>query len=296
MSRFVERFLLAASAFTTGCVATATGIGIWDKKSSVRRVVSRTAPPSYSVNPPRSSIFSPHAQLPPAVAQVGLPDPDPLKILPGYICQYDRRNRIPRWTLELLTKENLLGDSNELISRAKFDFTEDLSEPKAFRSTSDDYARSGYDRGHMAASGNNLFNAECMDSTFLFCNIAPQVGRGFNRHIWNSLEKHIRRMARNSANIVVVTGPLFIPGSMVSDLGHRMVVYELIGSNNVAVPTHFFKAIAVQERRGGPWNTFAWIIPNRELPLEEPFNTFAVSMKALEQAAGLIIFPNLTKN
>ncbi|VDN96624.1 unnamed protein product [Rodentolepis nana] len=295
MNQFVKRFLLASSAFTTGCVVTATGICLWDKESSVRRVVSRTAPPGHSLNSPRSSIFSPYSPLPPAVAQVGLPDPEPLKILPGYICQYDRRNRIPRWTLELLVKENLLGDSNELVSRENFAFIEDLSEPAAFRSTNVDYARSGYDRGHMAAAGNNLFNAECMDSTFLFCNIAPQVGRGFNRNIWNSLEKHIRKIARNSANVVVVTGPLFIPGSTVSDLGHRLVVYELIGPNSVAVPTHFFKAIAVQERRGGPWNTFAWIIPNRELPMEKPFNAFAVSMKNLEQAAGLVIFPNLTK-
>lgn len=69
----------------------------------------------------------------------------------------------------------------------------------------------------------------------------------------------------------------------------------MIGSNNVAVPTHFFKAIAVQGKPGGRWNTFAWIIPNRELPTEEPFDTFAVSVKTLERAAGLIIFPNLNK-
>ncbi|VDL62440.1 unnamed protein product, partial [Hymenolepis diminuta] len=284
MHQFARSFLLASSAFTAGCVATATVIRLWNKESPVKRVVSWTAPPFYSSNSV-VSIFSPYPLLPPAVTQVGLPELEPMKIFPGYICQYDRRNRIPRWTLELLTRENLLGDSNELVSRQKFEFREDLSVPEVFRSTGDDYIRSGYDRGHMAAAGNNLFNSECMETTFLYSNIAPQVGRGFNRHVWNSLEKHIRKVARKSANVVVVTGPLFIPGSAVSELGHRLVVYELIGSNNVAVPTHFFKAIAVQKKLGSPWSTFAWIIPNRELPTKEPFDTFAVSLKTLERAA-----------
>lgn len=38
-----------------------------------------------------------------------------------------------------------------------------------------------------------------------------QVGYGFNRGIWNNLEKYIRGMARRSTNVVVVTGPLFLP-------------------------------------------------------------------------------------
>lgn len=117
MHRFARSFLLASSAFMAGCVTTTTVIRLWNKESPVKRVVSRTAPPFYSVNPPISSVFSPYSLLPPAVAQVGLPELEPMKIFPGYICQYDRRNRIPRWTLELLTRENLLGDSNELVSR-----------------------------------------------------------------------------------------------------------------------------------------------------------------------------------
>ena len=52
---------------------------------------------------------------------------------------------------------------------------EDLEEPEAFRSTNEDYARSGFDRGHMAAAGNSRFNAESMEKTFILSNIAPQV-------------------------------------------------------------------------------------------------------------------------
>lgn len=59
----------------------------------------------------------------------------------GYTAAYDRRNRIPAWTAEHLTKESLKsggGDRNE--SR----FMEDEDVPKMFRAGLLDYFRSGY--------------------------------------------------------------------------------------------------------------------------------------------------------
>ncbi|KAL5109600.1 Ran GTPase-activating protein 1 [Taenia crassiceps] len=233
--------------------------------------------------------------LPVPVAQVGLPSVESVKVLPGFLCLYDRRSRIPRWTLEHLTNGNLSGDEKDLVDRREFVFAEDFGEPPEFRSTNLDYADSGFDRGHMAAAGNNKFNADGMEKTFILSNIAPQVGYGFNRGIWNNLEKYIRGMARRSANVVVVTGPLFLPSSIPSKRGHRQVIYEVIGRNNVAVPTHFFKAVAVQGEPQGSWRTYAWVIPNREIPEGTHVNAFALPLKDVERAAGLIIFPNLYK-
>lgn len=59
----------------------------------------------------------------------------------GYTAAYDRRNRIPAWTAEHLTKESLKsggGDRNE--SR----FVEDPDVPSMFRAGLLDYFRSGY--------------------------------------------------------------------------------------------------------------------------------------------------------
>ncbi|KAM7533183.1 hypothetical protein Aperf_G00000127723 [Anoplocephala perfoliata] len=302
MHRFA-RSLLISSAFATGCIA--TGVCLWDgwrSKGPLASLISQASSPSShyvsmaAISPSQGLVFSPSCSLPKAVAQVGLPGPEPLKILPGFICQYDRRNRIPRWTLELLTSENLSGSVKDLVDRIGFEFEEDKSEPAEFRSTNEDYARSGFDRGHIAAAGNHKFNAECKASTFVLSNVAPQVGVGFNRGAWNDLEKRIRRIARKSASVVVVTGPLFIPGPTVSKLGHRQIVYEVIGPNNVAVPTHFFKAIAVQQKLGDPWKTMAWVLPNCEIPEGVPVDNFIVSLKDVERSAGLIIFPNLNKS
>lgn len=70
----------------------------------------------------------------------------------------------------------------------------------------------------------------------------------------------------------------------------------MIGANNVAVPTHFFKAVAVQGSPGGGWKTYAWVMPNQSLPEGTRVNSFAVPLKDVERAAGLVIFPNIYKS
>ena len=65
-----------------------------------------------------------------------------------------------------------------------------------FRTSNDDYAATGYDRGHLAAAANWRHNPTMMQSTFSLLNVSPQVGVGFNRDYWAkyvnySAKKHI---------------------------------------------------------------------------------------------------------
>ena len=79
------------------------------------------------------------------------------------------------------------------------------------RSTNQDYKGSGFDRGHLAAAGNHRISQKHIDETFFLTNIAPQVGAGFNRDIWNDLEKYVRKLARIHRNVYICTGPLYLP-------------------------------------------------------------------------------------
>ncbi|THD28371.1 Endonuclease G mitochondrial [Fasciola hepatica] len=221
---------------------------------------------------------------------VGLPASGYLRVFDGYLCAYDRRNRIPLWVMEHLNPTKLMKDSTVAVDRRQFEFYEDLAEFEMFRSTNADYLGSGYDRGHMAAAGNHRFEHSAMGQTFILSNIAPQVGVGFNRHAWNDLEKYVRAIARKANNVVVVTGPLFLPRV---ERGKKIVTYEVIGPNNVAVPTHFFKAVAIQETEHGPWRSVAWVLPNAQLPEKVNLKQFQVPLSAVERNAGLKIFPNL---
>ena len=55
-------------------------------------------------------------------------------------------------------------------------------------------------RGHMAAAGNHMTDQRFMDDTFYLSNMAPQVGRGFNRDKWEHLERYVRKLVKVREN------------------------------------------------------------------------------------------------
>ena len=58
-------------------------------------------------------------------------------VVRDYIVSYDRRNRVPHWVFEHLTKESVAR--NEAVDRAKSSFSEDESIHKFFRAQNSDY-------------------------------------------------------------------------------------------------------------------------------------------------------------
>lgn len=139
----------------------------------------------------------------------GYPSLDNIRIFDNYILSYDRRNRVANWVFEHLSSEKMR--SAESVDRGKCEFREDPNIHPYFRSTNQDYKGSGYDRGHLAAAANHRFTQMLMDQTFFLSNMAPQVGKGFNRDKWNELEIEVRKMVKENDNVWVCTGPLYLP-------------------------------------------------------------------------------------
>ena len=48
-----------------------------------------------------------------------------------------------------------------------------------------------------------------MINTFMFTNMAPQIGIGFNRSFWAHFEKRVREWAQDRREIYVITGSIF---------------------------------------------------------------------------------------
>jgi DNA/RNA endonuclease G (NUC1) len=69
----------------------------------------------------------------------------------------------------------------------------DLLPPEMCARLSDFY-RSGYDRGHLAPAADHRQSVTHMRSTFDLANIAPQIGKGFNRSYWARLESFVRHL------------------------------------------------------------------------------------------------------
>ncbi|VDM70467.1 unnamed protein product, partial [Strongylus vulgaris] len=176
------------------------------------------------------------------------------------------------------------------VDRSICEFRADSSIHKYFQSENTDYKGSGYDRGHLAAAGNHRRSQNSVDQTFLLSNMSPQVGRGFNRDKWNDLEKYARKVAKKSLNTYILTGPLYLPRK--ADDGNKYVRYKVIGANNVAVPTHFFKVI-LAETSPSNFEMECFVLPNEVLPDTAELSVFYVPLEMIERSAGFLIFDKL---
>lgn len=134
--------------------------------------------------------------------------------------------RTPIYTAEALTRETV-GDAKEQIRYNNFH--PDPRLPANERSELRDYARSGYDRGHMAPSG-DMPTLEAQQESFALSNMIPQNPQN-NRYLWAGIESTTRQLAKKSARLYVISGAMFV-GERIKTVGGR-----------VMVPTHLFKAI-----------------------------------------------------
>ncbi|GIX83787.1 endonuclease G, mitochondrial [Caerostris darwini] len=222
--------------------------------------------------------------------QFGFPGVDTLLVKKSFILSYDRKNKVPHWVFEHLTPEHIAY--NKDVNRSKSSFFEEDSIHVYFRSTNSDYKRCDFRRGHLAAAGNHRSKQEFIDDTFVLSNIAPQIAdKKFEDNGWNKLEKHVREMVKKYKNVYVCTGPLYFP-RMESD-GKKYIKYQVIGKNNVAVPTHFFKVIAY-EKEGSLFDIESYVIPNQTID-DVPLKSFFVPKDVIERATGLLLFEKLPK-
>ncbi len=195
----------------------------------------------------------------------------------GYTLVYDGRGKVPLWTHEHLTKKNLEKQS----SRKGMHFYENPKIYPLHRSTLSDYYKSGFDRGHMVPAADQQFTQDALKETFLLSNICPQNPE-LNRGYWAKLEKHARALALENESVDVVSGPLYLPQI---EGGKRIVRYQVIGQNDVSVPTHFYKVIQINTNQGS--TRAAYLVPNEAVPTQASLEDYQVSIEIVEKVTGL---------
>jgi endonuclease G len=199
----------------------------------------------------------------------------------GYSLAYDARTRNPAWVFEHLTAHNLQGN----VDRSHFNFKEDDTLPSHLRTTPIDYKGSGLDQGHMAPAANHRSTPEKMSETFYLTNICPQCPQ-FNREYWAKLEKHVRDLTQEYRHVYVITGPLYLP---YQEGKRRFVKYQVIGADDVAVPSHFFKVVTLEDNYGRR-EIRAYILPNAVILPDTPLDHFRTTAQKVEKAAGILLF------
>jgi endonuclease G len=176
--------------------------------------------------------------------------------------------RTPLWSAEHLEAHEV--ESAQQLTREN-SFHAEQRLPAAQRAELADYARSGYDRGHMAPNG-DMPDRDSQRDSFSLANIVPQDGEN-NRHLWAGIEGVVRKMAKKEGDLYVVTGPAFL-GANVRKVG------------KVLVPTHLYKLVYSPRQKAGA----AWFVENTA-----DAKANVIPIPELERIIGINLLPALSE-
>lgn len=193
----------------------------------------------------------------------------------GYALMFNKNTKTPLWVAEHLTKSEIFGTGERALQ-----FKADPNIPANFQANVRDYARSGYDQGHMAPAADFSQDQQLMDESFYYSNVVPQNPE-HNRHIWASLEKKVRTWASKRGELYIVTGPVFTGGR----------VNQTLGRSQVAIPDAIYKIVYDPNTQ----RAIAFVIPNQGYDVKQ-LPDFITTVKNVEKLTGLNFHANLPQN
>ncbi len=140
----------------------------------------------------------------------------------------------------------------------------------------EDYAGSGFDRGHLVPAGDLKWNGTAMLQSFLMTNVGP-MHKALNEGGWAKLEEKVREWTARDSALLVFTGPVVSDGD------------TTLASGRVKVPSAYYKVIMAPCVR--PMRVIAFIYPNGHSGGR--LQQYAVSVDEVERRTGLDFFPTL---
>jgi endonuclease G len=183
----------------------------------------------------------------------------------AYLVGYDAAAKLPKFVTYQLLPQNALG----CVARTNA-FTADQSITNGPRP--DDYAGTGYDKGHMSPDGDLSWDTQVEYESFLMTNMSPQAG-SLNRGIWKLLETSVRGWAvqQNQSYTIYVGG--------IYDLTDKKI------GDGVVVPHAFYK-IVINDVTGV---SAGWLFPHvAPYPnLGNDLTKFRVTIAQIQQQAGV---------
>lgn len=208
-----------------------------------------------------------------------------------YVIRHDGDLRVPLWTAERVDFARLRNIAREDCFRA------DPRLPPAEASSPRDYDEPIYDQGHMAPFADQTSSAIAGHNSFIMSNMAPQTCQ-LNRGIWQILEGITRLWAAEHGTVYVFSGSVFDRDGNgrrdPDEAAQRMRARN--GTQRVAVPSHFYKVIAIN-RPDGSLSTLSVMLPHGEANPDGPaaleyLQQHLTTIEAIEQVAGIDLFPD----
>ena len=193
-----------------------------------------------------------------------------------YVVGYSYLFRQPRYALELITSETL----RDAVDRKDL-FREDPRIPSQFAPTLQDYAGSGYHRGHLVCSQNKSGSKVENSETFLLSNMCPQLP-ALNSGQWMQLEAYLRDLAKRPdvLEVYVACGPLFMVRMPIDCIGY------------IPVPHAFWKSwLTVSDT--GRLQASAAMLLNEPIMAPTPWQDRMIAIDKLESMIGLPLWDRI---
>ncbi len=188
----------------------------------------------------------------------------------AYSLSYNFNHKVANWVYHRINRENLKHSCVERKNKFKAD--PELLKNKLPAVGQNDYKNTGFDRGHMAPSGDFEWDKQINAESFFMTNMSPQT-EGLNQKAWVNLENRIRLWACGHGELRVYTGPILKDGL------NRL-------NSCVSVPEQFYKVIL--SYKDNKYKGIAFIY--NQTDSGDPYREKAVSIRTVETATGLDFF------
>lgn len=190
---------------------------------------------------------------------------------PGFDVYFSHKHHQPYYSAWILTPEHAASQSYSRSNNFRADGYVNGSAKVA------DYRRSGFDRGHMAPSGDFRYDDKAQNATFYLTNISPQR-KELNTKAWANLEEQCRSWAKRDSTLIIITGPIL-----------NNYLTQTIGNTGVTVPDRYFKVILAPY--ANPPRAIGFIMPNSNVP--GGVQAAAVTVDQVEEVTGFDFFSSL---
>ena len=193
----------------------------------------------------------------------------------NYTLSFNKSTNLPNWVAWRLDKKKLA----QKVSRDRYKFVADPEMSGKNAVVTQDYAQSGYDRGHMCPANDSRWSADAMRESFYMTNICPQ-NPSLNSGDWNELEQACHKWAEEGP-IYIVCGPILYKKSKAEYIGKE---------HKIRVPEAFFKVVLTGVEKGNP-RAIGFIYKNAEG--NRPLDAYVNTVDQVERITGFDFFPAL---
>jgi endonuclease G len=193
----------------------------------------------------------------------------------NYTLSFNKETNLPNWVAWRLDKKKLA----QKVSRDRYKFVADPEVSGKNAVVTQDYAQSGYDRGHMCPANDSRWSADAMRESFYMTNICPQ-NPSLNSGDWNELEQACHKWAEEGP-IYIVCGPILYKKSKAEYIGKE---------HKIRVPEAFFKVVLAGVEKGNP-RAVGFVYKNAKS--NRPLDAYVNTVDEVERITGFDFFPQL---